>query len=162
MLNIIAVLSVLAAIAFLIVLSIIDLRIRLLPDKYVAGLAASGVIFHIATEWSFLSTSNMMVGLIIGGGSLYSIRFVSNLIHDKDTLGLGDVKLMAAGGLWLGGHSILVALTIGALAGIVHGLGLAFWIRKKSGTMPALSTLSLPAGPGFIVGLITSFILMVI
>ena len=96
----------------------------------------------------------MALGALIGGGMLFTIRAVANKIYQQDTLGLGDVKLMAAGGLWLGPEAILMAAAIGAFAGFLHGLGIALYTVGKAKVPMQLSKLTIPAGPGFAAGLL--------
>lgn len=90
----------------------------------------------------------------MGGGLLYSVRFLANRIYNQDALGLGDVKLMMSGGLWLGTQDILSAIIIGSCAGIAHGLGMAWAQKVKTGRPVPLGRFALPAGPGFIFGLL--------
>jgi len=142
----------------LIILSVIDLRIGLLPNVYNLAFAICGVLFHAVLGFSLLSVQGMVIGALIGGGMLWGIRFVANRVYNQDTLGLGDVKLLAAGGIWLGPHGILLAITLGAFAGIVHsGLALAY---KKIRAQDAgkLSHFSIPAGPGFAVGIVAAIV----
>ena len=61
---------------------------------------------------------------------------------------LGTFKLLGAGGVWLGPYYVLIALSLGATAGIIHGLGVAMHEKKKTGKPVALGSLSLPAGAG--------------
>ena len=144
----------LGALGTLIALTIIDLKVRLLPNTYVFAFALFGIGFHAATRFYFLSGIEMIGGMIMGGGLLYTVRFVANQIYNQDSLGLGDVKLMMVGGLWLGPSDILSSIIIGACAGIMHGLSMA-WIKKmKTGEPVNLSRFYLPAGPGFIIGLL--------
>jgi len=150
----IAALSILGAVVCLGFLFVIDLKYRLLPNTYVLALALFGLAFHGAFEFTLLSPIVMLGGLILGGGFLYVIRFFANRIYQQDTMGLGDVKFMMAAGLWLGFHEILLALIIGSFAGILHGVGLAFFEAQKTGTKMNLSRFSLPAGPGFIIGVV--------
>ena len=100
----------------------------------------------------------MLLGALIGGGMLYLIRGIANYCYDEDTLGLGDVKLLAAGGLWLGPENILIAAAVGAFAGFLHGLGVAVYTVGKAKVPMQLSKLSIPAGPGFAAGLILTAI----
>ncbi len=88
----------------LVILSVIDLRVRLLPNIYVLPLALLGVVFHLTTSFDFLSSPHdMIAGGIIGFMILFLLRLAGNHYYGQDTLGLVDVKLMGAGGLWLGG-----------------------------------------------------------
>src|SRR5687768_10740397 len=139
----------LGAAGLLIALSLIDLKTRLLPDKLVLPFAVLGVLFHAAQGISPAVLTDMLAGALLGGGLLYAIRLVANRIYQQDTLGLGDVKLMGAAGLWLGPDGILIALVIGALCGMLHGLAVAFYMANKDKKPLMLSTLEVPAGPGF-------------
>ncbi|MCE7887315.1 MAG: prepilin peptidase [Alphaproteobacteria bacterium PRO2] len=159
MFEIIAVLAVLSALILLYVLSVIDLRDGLLPNEYVMGFAMAGAVFHLATAWHYLDLQEMALGGFIGAGFLYLIREIANRIYKQDTLGLGDVKLLGAAGIWLGPYYILFALTVGAFAGLIHGLVFALRLKGVTGTMPKMSSLSLPAGPGFAAGIVIAGII---
>lgn len=138
----------LAALALLCALAVIDLRTMLLPNKLVFPFFILGLVFHFATGFVFAMPVQIMLGTIGGGGLLWLIRIAAMRFYGEDALGLGDVKLMGAAGAWLGPQDILTAIILGALAGIVHGIAIS--VVKKC----PLKTLSLPAGPGFIVGII--------
>ncbi len=154
MLDWIAFLCLCGAVAMLFTLSVTDLRTRLLPNEMVLGFATLGCIFHVTTVWRFVPLPLVLLGFVAGFGMLYIVRIIANRIYKTDALGLGDVKLMGAGGLWLGPDGIMLALTLGATAGLVHGLFQAFREAKATGAKPDLKRLQLPAGPGFAVGLI--------
>jgi len=141
------------AIGLLIALSAIDLKHGILPDKLVLAFLGAGMAFHYATHFLFISPLEILEGAALGGGLLYAVRVVANFYYKDDVLGLGDVKLLAAAGAWLGPHDVIIAIMVGAAAGIVHGLSVGFKdsiIKKK---YIDLKTLSLPAGPGFAVGI---------
>lgn len=154
MLLAIAFLCVVAALILLFVLSYIDLKEGLLPNELVLGLAATGLVFHLCTLFHYLSLEHMAIGAFIGGGILYVIRGAANLYYKDDTLGLGDVKLLCAGGLWLGTDHILLALTLGALVGFLHGMAVALYTFRNARVRMDLSRFSVPAGPGFAVGIV--------
>jgi len=146
--------SCLGAAAALIILAIIDLKVRLLPNTYVLALALFGLAFHASTQFSFSSFDSMVGGMAVGGGLLYTVRTIANFYYNQDALGLGDVKLMMAGGLWLGPSDILTAIIVGACGGIIHGIGMAIAQRIRTGEAVDLNRFALPAGPGFIFGLV--------
>lgn len=149
----IAITCAMAAFGLLVVLSVIDLRVRLLPNVLVAPFAVLAVIFHTAMGWAHITPPDMIAGGAIGFGILYGIRYTANRIYQMDTLGLGDVKLMGAAGLWLGPDGVLFALVLGAILGMVHGLGSAFYVSRKSDEKINLNRLEVPAGPGFALGI---------
>lgn len=152
--EILALLCIFAAILLLIVLSLIDLKHFILPDELNAALGACGLLFHILTAYWYLDIQGMLIGAALGSGLLYGIRFFANRHYGRDTLGLGDVKLMAAAGLWLGAEGVLQAITLGAAAGLIHGLIYATYISKKNKTNFTISNLTIPAGPGFAIGIV--------
>jgi len=156
MLDIISLLCIFTALALLIVLSIIDLKILILPDELNLGLAVTGIVFHVVTHNQLASYTDMFYGALTGAGMLYVIRFFANRHYGRDTLGLGDVKLLGAAGIWLGLTGILPAITLGAFAGLFHGLIYAAWVAHRDKTRFTIHNLSIPAGPGFAVGIVLS------
>ena len=136
------------AILTLIWLGWIDLKLWLLPNELVFLFAALALPFHMMTDWIYGGWLFFGIGALVGGGILWGIRAIANYIYGFDTLGLGDVKLLAAAGLWLGPEAVMMALSLGAACGVVHAMSLAV-IRKKS-----LNRMMLPAGPGFISGIL--------
>lgn len=149
----IAILCLICAALLLIRLSVVDLQIRLLPNRLVLAFALLAIPFHAASSGATLAPMEIIIGAALGYGILYGIRLVANALYQQDTLGLGDVKLMGAAGLWLGPEGILMALSLGALFGMLHGLGAGFYQAKKTGTKLDLNTLEVPAGPGFALGI---------
>ncbi len=154
MITIITITCIIAALILLLILAIIDLRTLLLPNKYVAGFFTAGLIFNINTDFYFTNPLDMSLGIISGAGLLLIIRHIANKKYKYDTLGLGDVKLMGAAGIWLGMDFIFLAISIGAFAGLIHGLIFGCYRARKTNEKINLSELSIPAGPGFIIGII--------
>ena len=138
----------------LLILMIIDLRTRLLPNKFVLQFLFCGIAFHILTGMHYTTPSNMVIAMILSGGMMLTIRAIGNKIYKTDTLGLGDVKLIGAAGLWLGTDSIFLAISLGAIAGIIHGVIVVMWKRITTDEKVNFATFSIPAGPGFIIGII--------
>ena len=150
---ILAVIAAITAIFALITMSIIDLRERILPNKLNLLLAVCGIVFHTSLGFALMPPYMMILGALAGGGVLYAIRAVSNHIYGMETLGLGDVKLLAAGGIWLGPQNTMMALSIGALAGLAHGLLYIAYQKIRHREDVAFRGLTIPAGPGFATGL---------
>ncbi len=149
----IALVCLVLAIGLLIALSVIDLRVRLLPNILVLPFALLGILFHIMTAWRYLDITSVLLGGLTGFGLLLAVRAIANHIYKQDALGLGDVKLMGAAGLWLGPEMVLMALAVGSFAGMLHGIGLGLWTAYKTKSKPQFARLQLPAGPGFAIGI---------
>lgn len=140
----------------LVILSIIDLKTWLLPNKLNLLFAILGIAFHASIHFTIFEPIQLLYGTMLGSGTLLTIRFFGNKYYGQDTLGLGDVKLLGAAGFWLGVEGVVLAMTIGALMGILHGVGFAVTRAIKEKTKPNLKRLMIPAGPGFCMGIILS------
>lgn len=146
--HVLACFVLLSAFTCLIILIVIDFRERLLPNKYVFPFAALGLFFHALTQFSLLSIEMVFFGGLFGYGLLWVIRAVGSWYYKQEALGLGDVKLMGAAGLWLGAEYLMLAMVIGASLSIVHGV--IYAVAKKQ----SLRRLQIPAGPGLIGGIL--------
>jgi leader peptidase (prepilin peptidase)/N-methyltransferase len=154
LLNCVALVCLLGAIGLLGALSACDLKTRLLPNEMVAGFAILGILFHAATLARFVNIESIILGGLIGFLMLYVIRTLANRYYGQDALGLGDVKLMGAAGLWLGPEALMMAMAFGAFAAMLHGLTHGFAVARRNKSRPDFSNLKVPAGPGFAVGIV--------
>jgi leader peptidase (prepilin peptidase) / N-methyltransferase len=109
--------------ALLAVVTVSDLRTRLVPDEALAASLALAIPVLIATDPGGLP-GRALAGLAAGGFLLGAA-----LIRPGG-MGLGDVKLSVVLGLYLGGRiveALLIAFAAGSLAGLLliarHGLG---------------------------------------
>lgn len=140
--------------ATLIWAGIVDWKESILPNELVVLFLFFGSLFHVAAGFALLSYQEMLLGGIVAGAVMLSIRLVANYVYKADALGLGDVKLLAAAGVWLGVENFTLALAVGAAAGMLHGAAIMAVARLKTGQWPSAQHLRLPAGPGFIVGIL--------
>jgi prepilin signal peptidase PulO-like enzyme (type II secretory pathway) len=154
MLEILSILCLCSGLILLIILSIIDLKTFLLPNIYVFPFGLLGIVFHLTTEFYYLDWQNIILGGLVGYGILYMIRLGGNKYYGQESLGLGDVKLLGAAGLWLGYENVLFAMTLGAAAGLIHGLIYAVILKLKTSEPFNMRRLVIPAGPGFAVGIV--------
>ncbi|MEM7679566.1 MAG: A24 family peptidase [Pseudomonadota bacterium] len=148
--------AVLGALILLFALSWIDLKDGILPNPLVLLFGLCGLAFHASVPVLYIDWPNIALGAALGGGVLLFIRTLANWLYKGDTLGLGDVKLMLAAGVWLGSHFVLIALIVGAIAGLLHGFSHALALGIKDGKLPDLTKLSIPAGPGFAFGILVA------
>ena len=78
------------------------------------------------TQQTLLLMLDGMIGAVLGGGLFLLVYFIS-----RKGLGGGDVKLMAASGLYLGVSRILPAMLYGSVLAALVGLSLVLF--KKIG-----------------------------
>ncbi len=110
-------LATLVLYAALAVLAAIDLRTFRLPDRLTLPLAATGL------AWSGWVAGGPPISAILGAAVGYGCFALLGRIHydrrGTEGLGLGDAKLLAAGGAWLGVQAlpwIVLVAASGALA----------------------------------------------
>ncbi len=128
----------------LIIIAWIDCHYRRIPDK----LSVFGIIAGLA--WAFFYGKTPLLhaglGMLIGGGILFPIAF----FYPRG-MGMGDVKLLAMIGAFVGVKGVLYTLFIGSALGAVIGLGLLYWktITRKT---------QIPFGPFLAVGAIITLL----
>jgi leader peptidase (prepilin peptidase) / N-methyltransferase len=115
-------------IAALICIGFIDLEHQIIPDVIsipgiIIGLLFSLIINHI--PWV-----DSVIGILAGGGILYLVAFIYELITKKEGMGGGDIKLLAMIGAFLGWKAIPFVILISSLTGSVIGSA-ALMISKK-------------------------------
>lgn len=118
-------------VAALIVITFIDLDVRIVPDVISLpgiglGLVSSVIyrLFSMDHLSAIPSPASSFVGILLGGGTLFFIAWSYQLVTGKEGMGGGDVKLLAMIGAFLGWPSIPVTLFFASLSGSVVGLGL--------------------------------------
>jgi len=103
----------------LVVITFIDLDHQIIPD--VISLPGIPVFFLAAIFVMNLRFLDAFLGFLIGGGVLYSVAFVYELITKREGMGGGDIKLLAMIGAFLGWQSLLFVLLISSFAGAAVG-----------------------------------------
>src|SRR5690606_25915316 len=151
--NIIAIISGAVVLATLARLAATDVKYYILPNTLNATLALACASFHLATGWTIISPQAALWGAAAGGGTLLAIRAAANRFYKDDAVGLGDVRLMAAGGSGLGFPNIMLAMSLGAGIGLVHGLLMGVAKRRRTGKPVDFGTVNVPAGLGLCAGI---------
>lgn len=130
----------------------IDLKLRLLPDELTTALAVLGILFWWVGQPYTGPWYNPVLGVVAGAGALALVRGVANKIYGFETMGLGDIKLMGAVGIWLGLEGAVASLCAGAVMGLLHGIALIVYGKLKHGKDEKFREMTIPAGPGFCAG----------
>lgn len=132
-------------------LTLIDLQTHTLPNRLVAALFLSGLICFataaaLTHTWWHNGWGDVLRALT-GAAVLFACYLAIHLIR-PDGMGLGDVKLAAALGLYLGWHSWGV-LAVGGVAGFAVGtvVGVVIMIARGTGRKTGI-----PYGPSMMAG----------
>ena len=104
--------------AILLRLAVIDIKTLRLPDTYtwpliLVGLALSALV-------ALPAPGDRVIGAVGGFLSLALIGAVHFRRTGVEGLGLGDAKLFAAAGAWLGWQALPVVMLIAAVAGLIY------------------------------------------
>ena len=116
-------------VAALVVISFIDLEVRIVPDVISLPGIGVGLLFALVARYlvhdpselvpSFLSA---LLGVLIGGGFLLALAWAYEALTGVEGMGGGDIKLLAMIGAFLGWPSIPVTLFLASLGGSVIGI----------------------------------------
>jgi leader peptidase (prepilin peptidase)/N-methyltransferase len=111
---------------YLVALSGIDLRTRLLPDQLTLPLMWLGLIGSL--DNLYMPAKPALLGAIAGYVSLWLVWWLFKQITGKEGMGRGDFKLLAALGAWVGLNGVLPIILISSLVGAVIG---SIWLAVK-------------------------------
>lgn len=101
-------------------LAAIDLEFQILPDKItLTGLAAGLLLSFFSSTRTPISA---FLGAAAGGGGLFLVAFLYEKIAGQEGMGLGDVKMLAMIGAFLGPAGVLVSVLLASLSGSVIGI----------------------------------------
>lgn len=92
----------------LVLLSLIDINTRLLPDDIVLPLLWAGLLLNAVGGLTSLTSA--VFGAAAGYLSLWGLYWAGRLATGEEPLGYGDFKLTAALGAWLGLPAVAVVL----------------------------------------------------
>lgn len=123
----------------LVLCSFIDFEFKIVPDKIVVFLLLYGITINTITSKEAIVSG--LLGLAVGGLSLLILALIY-----EDGLGGGDVKLVAAIGLYVGWSHILIIIWLAAILAILM-FAISYLIKKVSfkQTIPFVPYLSMAA-----------------
>ena len=124
---------------WLLTLGWIDLRSWRLPDVLTLPLIVLGLI----AGWLFAPDEliDRAIGAVAGYFSLWLVAYCYRRLRGREGLGLGDAKLLAAGGAWVGASGLPSVVAGGAIAALLVAAGLMLTGARVGRTS------ALPFGP---------------
>ncbi len=108
--------------SLMIILSFIDFRYYLIPDRVhililIIGILAAifnGVNLEQFGDSFDIALADRFIGAIVGFLPIYILGIIISRIKGTDALGGGDIKLLGAAGFFIGWQNILFAILLGS------------------------------------------------
>ena len=125
-------------------ISVADFRHRIIPDIYLFPILLAGLITVTFYPW-VCTPGDAAVAATFGYIMAWGLGILFGKLRKTDTpIGMGDVKLIATGGIWLGTTGLALSLVISCILGMIWGA----YRRQRY----------IPFGPFFIAGGILALI----
>jgi leader peptidase (prepilin peptidase)/N-methyltransferase len=122
----------------LVVVSVIDLDHRILPDVFTwPGMALGLLGAFLNPERTFLDA---FLGAAFGFGFLWAVAYVYSAIRKEEGMGGGDIKLLGWIGALLGWKAVVFTILISSIVGA--GAGAVVALFQRTGLKTAI-----PFGP---------------
>jgi leader peptidase (prepilin peptidase)/N-methyltransferase len=127
--------------AFSLLVPVNDVAVRvfssMLPPELLPGIMTNGgshaALAHgSVVSWRLLSLGQSLLGAAVGASFIYGIGVIYLRARGVEGMGLGDVKLMAMVGAFLGVTLTVFTLFAGSFVGSMFGLAtmLLVWVRR--------------------------------
>lgn len=119
-----------------IVATFVDFEHRIIPDEVSIGGMLAGLVFSLFVPQlhdvaalgrplilvHLHSLGLSLLGVLVGGGSIYLMGMLGDFLFKKESMGGGDVKLLAMVGAFLGWKMAILAFFIAPFFGAVYGI----------------------------------------
>lgn len=131
----------------LIVSTFVDFDFQIIPDEITLGGVVIGIILCLIfpqlhntnSRWAALLQA--IFGILVGGGSIYLIGKLGEMVFKKESMGGGDVKFLAMIGSLLGWKLTLLIFFLAPFFGAI--VGIIAKLRKGAEVIPYGPYLSL-------------------
>jgi leader peptidase (prepilin peptidase)/N-methyltransferase len=130
-------------IAALLTITFIDIDHQIIPD--IISLPGIPIGFAASFALTAITYIDSLLGILIGGGSLFLVAWVYHLLTKKEGMGGGDIKLLAMIGAVIGWKGVLFTIFVASAIGTVSGLLVMLKARRSL-------KLAIPFGPFLAIG----------
>jgi leader peptidase (prepilin peptidase)/N-methyltransferase len=121
----------------LIIGTFIDIDYMIIPDQITVGGILAGLVISTifpslhGTIRHFEGFKAAFIGLITGGMILWIVGELGRLAFKKEAMGMGDVKLLAAIGAFLGWQAVVFTIMLSSLTGALAGVIMVLCGKKE-------------------------------
>ena len=133
-------------ISVLTIITFIDIDLQIIPDQLsIPGIFIFALSVIIVPG---MTIKAMLLGVLVGGGSLYLVAVIYYLLRKEEGMGGGDIKLLAMIGAAIGWKGVFFTIFTGSLAGTLSGSAIMLATRSAN------PKLRIPFGPYLSIGAI--------
>jgi leader peptidase (prepilin peptidase)/N-methyltransferase len=134
-----------AFVVSLLIITYIDIDHQIIPD--ILTLPGIPIGFLLSFLLPGVSYIESILGILIGGGSLYLIASAYYALKKNEGMGGGDIKLLAMVGAFVGWKGVLFTIFVASMVGTISGV--LVMLRQQNGLK-----LAIPFGPFLSIGAI--------
>ena len=120
-----------ALIASLIYLAYVDLRSFRLPNLITVPIILTGIGFNCFSDLRFTDPWSALLGAFFGYSFLWLVNLIYRAVKNHNGIGMGDAKLLAGLGAWLGCNSLPGILLFASVAGLIGGMIWLKWNKQN-------------------------------
>jgi len=130
----------------LIIGTFVDFDYMIIPDQITLGGIFTGLAFSFifpslhGVASHFAGFQAAFIGMLAGGMILWLVGEFGRLAFKKEAMGMGDMKLLAALGAFLGWQAVIFTIMISSLIGAIAGIAMVLTGNKTMGS-------KIPFGP---------------
>jgi leader peptidase (prepilin peptidase) / N-methyltransferase len=120
-----------------------DYTFRIVPDRILAILFTTGALYELLAKDNFgedfeNTISGLALRSAIPGLSALLLALIYKFARGRDGLGLGDIKLIAAAGIWLPVLGSFYAIALASITALAGALAIALWRRRTATLLDSL------------------------
>lgn len=104
---------------FLVFLATEDFKSQTLPNLLTLPMGLAGLVLSVVGI-APATPHNALLGIVVGGVFFLFIAVLSLKLLNKPGMGVGDIKLLAAGGAWTGVTGLPLVLVIASVAALAY------------------------------------------
>jgi len=127
----------------MIALAFIDFDTQMLPDDITLPLLWAGLLLNALG--TFVDLKSALIGAAAGYLSLWSVYWIFKIVRNKEGMGYGDFKLLAAVGAWLGWEILPIVIILSSAVGAVVGISFLYVARYRN-KLPIQSEIDFETG----------------
>ena len=139
----------------MIALAFIDFDVQILPDDITLPLMWAGLLLN--SFGTFVDIKSAVIGAAAGYLSLWSVYWIFKIVRNKEGMGYGDFKLLAAIGAWLGWQILPIVILLSSAVGAVVAISFLY-LAKYRNKLPIQSEIDYKTGKAVPFGSLLSLI----